>query len=417
MEDRIKKLREGQKASILGAVGTILIAILKIAVGELSGSIALIADAIHDLSDSIVTLVAWAGLRIAERRPTEKFPYGYYKAENFATFLISLLFLYGGFEVLKESWAKLFSKVSISYAGIALIVPVISAIYGWIISGYFMKVGKRMYSQSLIAISKETKIHIIVAISVFIGILCSYLQIPFVEALVGVGIAFLIFRIAAFTAKDSLYSLMDVSPGEEIEEKIKDVLSSMPSIKEFYDLRVRRSGPFILGEVKLRVKGSIDVKRAHEISDIIEHRLKEEIPNLDSFTIHIEPWEKEMVKLAIPAMNTKGLDSRISDVTSRAKYFVFVDVDRKKKSIVSLYVKENTIRKRKTRTGLALARVMKEERVNAIVVRQIGDIAFHSLRDSFITVYLTKREKVSEALEDYINGRLEALLRPTKRVS
>ena len=417
VEEKIKKLKEGQKASLVDTVGTILLAVLKAFVGLISGSIALTADAVHDFSDSLSTIASWVGLKISERKPTEKFPYGYYKAENLTTLFICFFFLYAGFEILLDSVNKFYSIPKISYPTIALIVPVISGVYAYFISKYIMRIGKKIFSQGLIAIAQEAKVHIGIAASVFIGIFCSYLHLPYIEPLVGIGLSLLIFKIALTNGRDALYALMDVTPGEEIEKRIIKVLKSISNIKKFYDLKIRKSGPFIFGEVKVKVKGTIDIKRVHEISDTIEVKLKEEVPNLDSFTIHVEPWEENRVKLVLPIDQAKGLKSKISEVTSRAKYFIFVSVDKKKKKIISFYTKENPLRKRKVRTGLALSRMMLKEKVNGIVVKAIGDIAFHSLRDNFITVYLTKREDISQALKDYLDSKMKPLLKPTKEVS
>ena len=412
VKNKIEKLRKGQKASLLDTLGTILLAILKALVGKLSGSVALIADAIHDLSDSIVTIAALVGLKIAERKPTEKFPYGYYKAENLVTFFISLLFFYGGIEVLKESYMKLFSKPEVAYAGIALVVPFISALYAWAISKYLMRVGKEIKSQSLVAIAKEARIHIAIAFSVFVGIFCSYFKIPFVESLVGIGIAALIFKVAIETAKDSLYALMDVSPGEEIEKRIENLLRNTKGIKGFEGLKLRRSGPFLFGEVKVKTR-EIDLRRAHQIADRIEQKAKSLVPNLESLVVHVEPLEKNIEKIAIPVSDERG--KNVFPRTARAPYFFFAKVDKKKKSVLWKKVVKNPIKK-DIRVGLNVAKFLIKKGVDSVIVKDIGDITFHTLRDKYVRIFFAEKRQIKSLLRLYFEGKLRELKSPTKAV-
>ena len=100
-------LKKGKKVAAVATFATLFLTALKAIVGYLSGSAALIADAIHSGSDVVAIFASWLGLRLAERKPTETFPYGFYKAETLATLLISGFILYAGFELLIEGIHKI----------------------------------------------------------------------------------------------------------------------------------------------------------------------------------------------------------------------------------------------------------------------------------------------------------------------
>jgi len=104
MEDIFKK---GQKAALVAGLATVFFAIAKAIAGFISGSIVLMADAIHSATDSFSTFFAWFGLKIAQKEPTEKFPYGFYKVENITALIVSGLIFFAGFEIIKESIVKI----------------------------------------------------------------------------------------------------------------------------------------------------------------------------------------------------------------------------------------------------------------------------------------------------------------------
>jgi len=407
-----ENLKEGQKAPIIHALTTIFLASLKAIVGKLSGSVALLADALHDFSDISIDLAAFAGLKIAERKPTEKFPYGYYKAENLATFFISLLFLYTGFEILKESYTKLFITPEISYIGIALLIPLISAILALLMSNYLIKVGKKINSQSLEAIGRENKIHAIIAVSVFISLISSYYKIPTVEALVGIGISILVFKIAIETARDSIYALLDVSPGKEIEEKIEKLIKGTKGVESLEGLRLRKSGPFVFGEAKIRTK-KINLREAHKIADKIEEKVKSFLPNLEAFIVHVEPEEKSVEKIAIPVENKKA--EAIAEIAARAPYFLIAKVDKKKKQIVWKKIVTNPVRKN-IRVGLNVAKFLIKKGIDSFIVRNIGDITFHTLRDKYVKIFFAEKTLIKDLLDLYFSNKLKELSKPTKNI-
>ena len=135
----------------------------------------------------------------------------------------------------------------------------------------------------------------------------------------------------------------------------------MKGVEGFSDLRLRRAGPFILGEVKIRVGETIDVKKAHEISDKIEKEVKEKINEIISFSIHIEPKEREEVKIVIPITANKGMNSIVMDHFGRASNFFFAFVDKKKKEIKDFYVKENPFKLKSVKAGLSVTKFLLNE--------------------------------------------------------
>jgi len=169
-------LKEGTRVAKNAILVNLILSLLKGIIGFFSGSVALITDAVHTGADSITTFASWLGLKVAQKKPTEKFPYGYYKAETIATLFICIFVLYAGYELITESYSNLFTVSVIQIPIWALSISLIAAFSSFIIAKYEKKIGEKINSQSLIAISQDTRINALISLIVFIAILSTYFQ-------------------------------------------------------------------------------------------------------------------------------------------------------------------------------------------------------------------------------------------------
>jgi len=414
MEEKMEKLKEGERAAGISTVVIFLLSLAEALVGFLSGSAILITDALHNTADSITTFASWFGLKISQRKPDQKFPYGYFKIENLTTLFVSGFILYAAFELLLEGYSKLLSSSELVMPFQALGMALVSAIASFFMARYMKKVGNEVNSQSLIASSQERTTHIFSSAIIFVAILLTLYRIPYVEGIIIMFFSLIVLRIGIFTAKDSILALMDVTPSKQIEEGIKTILDSIAGIEGFENLKLRKAGPFMFGEVVVKIRKFVDVRRAHEISENIENKIKEEMRRVNSFTIHVEPYETQKQTLAIPIKRDKGLDSEIMGHFGRANYFLFVTIDKKKGAVESTYVKENPYKEKTVRAGFSASEFIVKKKIDALVTREIGGISFHTLRDHLVDIYKVKGKNVREAVDNFVNNGLERLTKPTR---
>jgi len=407
------ELKKGQIAARNATIATGLLAFLKGVVGLLSGSLALLTDALHSTIDILTIFASFFGLKIAGKKPTEKFPYGYYKAESLASLFISLVIFFIAINFLIDGYNHLFILPTISFTSIAATTALTSIIVSLAISQYLKKAGEEINSQALLLNSKERKFDAFSSMIVFIAILSSVYKIPYIDGIVVILLALMIFKISLFSMKDSIYSLMDVSPSKEIEEKIKKIIKNTKGVDDFKNLKLRKTGPFVMGEVDVKIKKFVNVDKAHEISDKIENQIKK-IKEIDSFVIHIEPYEKTKQRIAIPISENKGLNSKVMNHFGRANYFLFVDVDREKKKINKMYTKRNPFKKKIARAGLAAVHFLVNEKVDILVTKEIGEISFHTARDHLINIYKTKGKTAKEIINNFMNEKLAKLTEATR---
>lgn len=400
-------LKKGERTAKIATIVTIVLALLKGVVGFLSGSLLLVADAIHSTVDMVAIFSSWFGLKISQKKYSEKFPYGYYKAENFATLIASIFIFYAAYEIFTESYDKLFSVSTSKISIIVLAVPLLSSAISYIIAVYEDKVGKEINSQSLIANAQESKFDVISSLVVFGGILLSYFNIQYIESIVGIGLSFMIIKIGYQNAKTAVYSLMDASPDQKLEEDVKNAIIKIDNVKDVHDLRLRQSGLFIFGEAHVELSSNMNVVRAHDISELIEKEIKSKFFKIELLTIHIEPYKTDVIKILIPIQENNKLDSEIVEHFGRAKYFLFVTV--KNKKIISSYVKKNIFIDKEVRAGLSVSNDILKEDIDVVLTREIGEISFHTLRDGLVDIYLVQTKNVKQAINYYIDDDLKKL--------
>jgi len=404
--------KQGKKTTIVAALATILFAGAKAIVGFLSGSLVLIADAIHSAADSVSAFFVWLGLRIAQKKPTEKFPYGFYKVENITALLVSFLILFAGYEIVKQAIERLSATYQINIPLIAIGVALLDAIVMFSIGTYEIRTGKKINSQSLIADGRESRMHLFSSSMVLIGLFSAWFRISYLEGIMGILISLFIFKTGIDSAKDSIFALIDVSPSQKIEQKIKRILEKISGVRGFDNLRLRKSGPFIFGEVEIKIGKALSVKRAREISDNIEKEIKDKVKLIDSFTVAVLPYQTQKQKICIPIEKDEGLDSTISLYFARANKFIFIELDNNK--IKDFYIKNNPYKEKQVRAGLNVSAFAIEEKIDSIITKEMGPIAFHTLRDNIVDIYTGLDGNVKDIIKRFNQGKLKSLKQPTR---
>lgn len=410
MKDTFK---QGQKTTLIAGAGTVSFSILKAIIGTLSGSVVLVADAIHSAADAFSTFLAWIGLKFSQKDPTEKFPYGFYKAENIASFVISFLIFYAGFNIITESISKLHTSYELGIPYIAIGAAAIDGIVMYFIGTYEMHSGQEINSQSLIADGKESRLHLLSSGVVLIGLLGSFFSVAYIEGIAGIIISLFIFEAGYESLRDSIFVLLDESPSEEIEKKIAKILEDISGIQAFENLKLRKSGPYIFGEVTAKIRKTVNVQKADEISKQVEEQIKEKISRVDSFSVKIASYQTDKQKIAIPITNKdQALESKIAGKFGRAEAFIFIQTE--KDRIQDFYTKENPHRDKKVRAGLKVAEWIVKEDIDSVITDEMGPISLHTLKDNIVTVFQTKDNSIEKNIKAFADQNLEKIKEPTK---
>ncbi|WJI09755.1 cation diffusion facilitator family transporter [Methanobacterium sp. CWC-01] len=392
-------LKRGENVAKYSSLANIFLASLKGIVGVLSGSIALIADAVNSFSDIFASLAVYIGLRFSQRKPDQKFPYGYYKLETFSSLIVALIIIFSGIEIAIESFNSFLNPEPIGIPLISLSVAAISAMVNLMFSRYKEKVGREIKSQALISDGKHSLIDVLSSLIVFTGIFLAYLGYTSIQGVAGVFVAVLIIYMGLKLGKDAVLVLLDVGMDPEKIQTVHSLVKSIPGVEGIHDMKVRRSGPFVFAELHLETKKELPVEKAYELSEKVKVKVKEVITELDTLTVQIEPAKKDMVRFAIPLENNDGLLSTVSNHFGKASYFLIADVF--KGNLKSFKIKVNPGRNLKRKKGIKSAEFLANESVDVLIAGEdVGEGPSYVLMEELIQ----KVDVEGDNLEDILNN-------------
>lgn len=406
-------LKRGEKVAAYATVVTCFLFVGKMIAALLSNSVALLGDAIHSFSDIFAVLASWFGLRIAQRDPDERFPYGYYRVETLVSLVVAVIICVAGFDILFESISQIRAPSEVKLVYLASSAAIGSIIVSFALFLFIRQTGKEIGSQALLVTAEDKKVDVLTSTLVFVSIVFASIGVLQAGGIVGLGIALLILREGIISVKDSTLILLDAWTDPQISESVHNTITQIKGIRVLKNLKLRKSGPYIFGSAVVGVTGSLDTKRAHEITEKIEKELKHEVKKLDGFTVHVEPARGEKLQIGFPVNEKKDLASKLSNHFGRALYHLIVTVN--KGIIEYTAIKENPYVEKEVRAGLATTYQILDEQIDILITKQLGEISFHTLRDGYVEIYKTDAETVEEALRLFLDDKLARMERPTRK--
>jgi cation diffusion facilitator family transporter len=393
-------LERDKKAALVSIGVSTFLAVIKYFIGILSGSIALIADAIHSLTDVISSIGVLIGLRISSREPTKEFPFGFYKTENIASLFLALAIFYAGYEIVLTA-VKKFGLVELTNIPVALATALVSLVITLFLSRYKLRVGRELNSPSLIADGKHTQADTYASIAVFVGLLGYYVGLASLDAIAGIVVSLFIFRAGYEILKDSIKVLLDASIDYDKLNRIRELVSENCCVRKIHALKARSSGKFIFIELEIETNLS-DLERAHHLSDTIEAQIKSEMKNVDRVLVHMEPEEKEFARYAVPCTENNGVESKVSEHFGEAEYFCLFDIRLQDNELTCMRFIKNPFLALEKRKGLKTAELLVTKKIDKLITREsiAHKSAFYVLDDAYVAPGETNAETIAEVIDE-----------------
>jgi cation diffusion facilitator family transporter len=231
------------KTSIVGIITNVLLATFKAIVGLLSNSIAIILDAVNNLSDALSSVITIIGAKLAGKLPDKKHPLGYGRIEYLSSMLVSALVLYAGITALIESIKKIIHPEEVNYSIITLIILVVAIIVKLVLGKYVKTKGQQVNSGALIASGSDASFDAILSTSVLASALI-YLWLHIsLEAYVGVAISIVIIKAGIGMLKETLNDILGQRPEPKLVKQVKETIQKEPLVHGVYDVLINNYGP------------------------------------------------------------------------------------------------------------------------------------------------------------------------------
>ena len=305
----------GKLAGAVGIVCNLLLFAGKLLAGILSGSVAVTADAVNNLSDASSSLVTLLGFKLAERPADEEHPYGHARIEYISGLVVAALILLIGAELAKSSFSKILHPETVEFSLLTLGVLIGSILVKLWMALFCHKLGRRIDSTTLLATSADSRNDVISTAAVLVGCLVGYFFDVKLDGYIGMAVALFIIWSGCSIAKDTINPLLGERASEELVRNISDLILSHEKILGIHDLMVHDYGPGnCFASVHAEMDSAEDPLICHDIIDDIERDALRELQV--HLVIHYDPIvtndEELNAARALVEQEIKSIDESLS---------------------------------------------------------------------------------------------------------
>ncbi|HLR59451.1 MAG TPA: cation diffusion facilitator family transporter [Pseudogracilibacillus sp.] len=286
------------RATWIGIIANLFLAIIKGLGGFLSGSKALIADALHSASDIVSSVVILFAVRISNRPPDKEHPYGHGKAENIASMIVALLLVVVGIEISISSAKIFFGEVPTAPSNLALIIIIISIVLKEVLFQYKIRLGRKHNSTALISDAWHHRSDSLSSIAVLIGvgaaILGEKLNLPLLvygDAVAGIIVSIIVIKVGYDLAKESSIVILEKVLSDEDIKKYQETILSIKGINHVDELLARTHGSYVIIDLKVSVDSTLNVREGHDIGKAAKTILMKRHPEVSDVFVHINPYK------------------------------------------------------------------------------------------------------------------------------
>ena len=282
----------GIRAVKISLAALLLTAAFQMVIVAISGSVALLADTIHNFSDALTAIPLGIAFTLSRRARNSRYTYGYGRAEDIAGVIIVLMILFSAFQAIYQSILKIMDPQPISNIGWVAGAAVVGFIGNELVAIYRIRTGKQIGSAALVADGNHARADGFTSLAVLAGAIGVWLGYPLLDPIVGLGIGVAILVIVWKSAQDMYYRVMDaVEP--EITRSVETIASKANGVMEVSNVAIRWVGHRQRTELHITVDCQMPTCESHAIAEQVRHDLFHAMPALADVTIHVDPCECE----------------------------------------------------------------------------------------------------------------------------
>lgn len=258
------------KTSVLGIVTNVFLSAFKAVVGFLSSSIAIVLDAVNNLSDGLSSIITIIGTKLAGKKPNKKHPYGHGRIEYITAMIIAAIILYAGITSMVESIKKIITPETPDYSTISLVIVSVAVVIKILIGLYFKKVGKKVNSDSLVGSGNDAIMDSVISAATLVSAIIFIASGVSLEAYLGIIIAIFIIRTAIMMLKNALSQILGERVSPQISTAVKQTIAKVDGVYGIYDLILNNYGPDrYMGSVHVEIPDTFTAKEIDKLTRII----------------------------------------------------------------------------------------------------------------------------------------------------
>ncbi len=345
------------KTSIISIISNIVLALFKAFIGVLANSIAIVTDAINNLSDALSSIITIAGTKLASRAPDKEHPYGHGRIEYMTSLIISIIVLYAGLTAFIESIKKIIHPEKVNYTLISFIILISGILVKFILGLYVKRKGKEANSDSLIASGADAFMDAILSISVLSSAIIYLLFKIQLEAYIGAVVSIIIIKSGIELIKESVNQIVGVRASTKLTHAIKKDICSEKEVLGAFDLILNDYGPDkYMGSVHIEVSDKMSVKDVDKLSrKITKNIIKKHGVMLHTIGIYSVNSDEEIKKIRRSIHNIVFSHKEVLEMhgfyldeeTSSITFDIIIDFNAENKENIIQEIKDEIKRKYK----------------------------------------------------------------------
>lgn len=273
----------------LGIAGNIVLSAVKVVVGFSAGSMALVADGIHSISDMTTDIAVLLGVHFGSKQPDEKHPYGHGRTETFATGFIGAVLIVVGAAMIYRAAADVSAGKYATPGFVVLFVALISVVVKEFLYRITKKIAIKSHSTALYANAWHHRSDALSSIAVIAGFVSLKFGFKYGDQMAAAAVGLMIILVAVRVIIDCLHELTERAVDSDTVGHIKNIINADPSILQWHKLRTRTVGREVFLDLHILVDPDLSIAAAHQIAENLENALDEQIIRPVNITVHIEP--------------------------------------------------------------------------------------------------------------------------------
>ncbi len=280
----------GMWALKISLAGLLVTAVFQVFVVMVSGSVALLADTIHNFSDALTAIPLGLAFWLSRRARNHRYTYGYGRAEDIAGVVIVLMIAFSAGEAIYQSILKIINPQPINNLGWVAVAAIIGFLGNELVAVFRIRVGKEIGSAALVADGYHARTDGFTSLAVLAGAIGVWLGFPLLDPIIGLGIGAAILGIVWKSAQEMWQRMMDaVDP--ELHEEFKHTASHVSGVMDVHNTAIRWLGHRLYGELHITVDCHQTTLQSHFIAEEVRHSLFHKIPALVEVVVHTDPCE------------------------------------------------------------------------------------------------------------------------------
>lgn len=284
------KVREkyGTLSSFVGIACNIILFVFKLIVGTIANSISITSDAFNNLSDCATSIITLFGYKMAAKPADKEHPFGHGRMEYILSFILAIIILMVGYELVKNSVKELIDPSKINFSIVSTVVLVFSILLKIWMSKFNNKLGTKLNNSAMLATSKDSLNDVVATSATLFALIVSQFTTLPIDGMMGIVVSIFVLKSGFEIIKSTVDELLGQTPYPETVELIKKLIKEEPLVIGYHDLMVHNYGPGRhFGSAHIEVRSDVDFLVAHDAVDMIEKRVLEETGIM--LSLHLDP--------------------------------------------------------------------------------------------------------------------------------